>query len=78
MDYERLAELLFPEVTLTPAELEDYSRYANRAAAITVSRPGAIPAMPTSCRARSTAALSCRVILPPWRCWGIRPIITIS
>ena len=32
---------------LTPAELEDYIRYANRAAAITVSRPGAIPAMPT-------------------------------
>ena len=32
---------------LTPAQLETYVRYANRAASITASRPGAIPAMPT-------------------------------
>lgn len=32
---------------LTPERLERYVRYANRAASITASRPGAIPAMPT-------------------------------
>ena len=32
---------------LTPAKIETYVRYANRAASITASRPGAIPAMPT-------------------------------
>ena len=32
---------------LTKEQLETYVRYANRAASITVSRPGAIPAMPT-------------------------------
>ena len=32
---------------LTPAELEDILAFANRAAALTCSRPGAIPAMPT-------------------------------
>ncbi len=32
---------------LTPDLLQDYLSFANRAAAITVSRPGAIPAMPT-------------------------------
>ena len=31
----------------TTAELEDILSFANRAAAITCSRPGAIPAMPT-------------------------------
>ena len=34
-------------VGLTTAELEDILSFANRAAAITCSRPGAIPAMPT-------------------------------
>ncbi len=32
---------------LTPERIERYVRYANRAASITASRPGAIPAMPT-------------------------------
>ena len=32
---------------LTREELEDILRFANRAASLTVSRPGAIPAMPT-------------------------------
>lgn len=32
---------------LTPERIECYVRYANRAASITASRPGAIPAMPT-------------------------------
>ena len=32
---------------LTPEQTESYVRYANRAASITASRPGAIPAMPT-------------------------------
>ena len=32
---------------LTPEQIETYVRYANRAASITASRPGAIPAMPT-------------------------------
>ena len=32
---------------LTPKQMETYVRYANRAASITASRPGAIPAMPT-------------------------------
>lgn len=32
---------------LSPGELEDILRFANRAAALTCSRPGAIPAMPT-------------------------------
>ena len=32
---------------LTAAELNEYVRFANRAASLTTSRPGAIPAMPT-------------------------------
>ena len=32
---------------LMPKQMETYVRYANRAASITASRPGAIPAMPT-------------------------------
>jgi fructokinase len=32
---------------LTPERIERFVRYANRAASITASRPGAIPAMPT-------------------------------
>ena len=33
---------------ITEEELRDYVMYANRAAALTCSRPGAIPAMPTA------------------------------
>ena len=32
---------------ITPEELRKYVEYANRAAALTCSRPGAMPAMPT-------------------------------
>ncbi len=35
-------------IGLTPKEIETFVRYANRAASITASRPGAIPAMPTA------------------------------
>ena len=33
--------------SLTPAKLEAFIAFANRAASLTTSRPGAIPAMPT-------------------------------
>lgn len=42
----RLAKRKAPLDGLTQAELEDILRFGNRAASLTVSRPGAIPALP--------------------------------